>query len=88
VAIYSLRGRGYELITATGSTPVFMPEGKRILYIDRDGLRIVDRASKISRLVLPVPASDFIGYAASRDRRSLYLVINQTEGDIWSATWK
>jgi len=88
VAIYSLRGRGYELITKTGSTPLFMPDGKRILYSDRDGLRIVDRVSKISRLVLPVPASDFVGYAASRDRRSLYLVINQTEGDIWSATWK
>ena len=88
MAIYSLRDRKYEMVTETGGDAVFLPDGKRILYADRDGIRLVDRGSKVSRLVLPIPLTEFVNYAVAADRRTIYLVIGQTQGDIWSATWK
>jgi len=88
VAIYPLRDKKYQLVTETGGGPVFLQDGKRILYSDRDGIRLVDRASKTSRLVLPIPGTEFVNFALAPDRRTIYLVTGQTEGDIWSATWK
>jgi serine/threonine protein kinase len=88
VAVYSLRDRKYEMVTDTGGEPAFLLDGKRILYSDRDGIRLVDRGSKVSRLVLPIPATELVNYAVTADRRTIYLVVGQTQGDIWSATWK
>ena len=88
VAVYSLRDRKYELITETGGGPFFLQDGKRILYYDRDGIRLAERGSKTSRLVLPIPLAEFVNFAMAPDRRTIYLVTGQTEGDIWSATWK
>jgi Tol biopolymer transport system component len=88
LTVYSLQDRKYEQLTETGGLPKYLPDGRRILYWDRDGLRIFDRTTKTSRLVLPDPSGEFAGYTMSREGKSIYVLVGQTEGDIWSATWK
>jgi eukaryotic-like serine/threonine-protein kinase len=84
IARYSLDAGHYEKLTASGSIPVWMPDG-RIVYIDGGGLFLFDPATRASRELLAPPAntnSEFKMVAVSRDGRTLVLLRASDEGDI------
>jgi Tol biopolymer transport system component len=89
VALYSLDSKTYELLNDRGNNPRFLPDGRRLLFLDKSGVWLVDSISRKAHQVLP-PASDsqLWDFSPSRDGRSLYAIQILTESDIWEATLK
>src|SRR4029077_9335307 len=84
VVVYSFATRRYERLTDTGIIPVWLHNGRTLLYL-RDGKVFeCDLRSKASRLLLaPQPNSMFTSLAVGPGDRELYAVRSSEEGDIW-----
>jgi hypothetical protein len=67
---------------------LFTPDGRSAIVTATDGIRVLDLASRASRLILPAPDWTLMRIALSSDGRSLYFLRNVTEGDIWVGTFK
>ncbi len=89
VAIYSLEKRLYERLTSTGSTGLFLPDGRRLLFQDRDGVRLLDGSTKRSSLVLPAQSQrPFSITAVSPDGRSFFANRANAQSDIWRMSFR
>lgn len=85
--IYSLRSRTFERLTAFGGYPVWLPGGRRLLFVAGGrNFHVVDtRTGKVEQ-VLSVQR-DIIGPPQlTRDGREAYFTRRVTEGDIWLRT--
>ena len=89
IALYSLESRTYELLNDRGSMPRFLPDGRRLLFLDQSAVWLIDSASRKVHQVLP-PASDskLLHFMVTRDGRSIYALQELSESDIWEATLK
>jgi hypothetical protein len=84
--LYSLDSKSYEQLTDRGFYPQWMPDGKRLLFLDGAGLSVIDVASKqIRSIPLPRPIRWF---DCAPDFRTLYLDERTSEADIWLVTSK
>ena len=87
VVIYSLATGRYEQLTEMGSLPVWLHDGRTLLYLHEGKIYEYDRLSKVSRLVLEPPSNSmFTSLAVGPDDRLLYAVRASDEGDIWMIT--
>jgi Tol biopolymer transport system component len=90
VAVYDFAARRLERLTPTGWSAWYLPDDRRIVYLDRmvqGKLRVLDPATGESRVVLGSPATTPLdSFAPTRDRRRLYLTRALGEGDLWLAT--
>jgi len=66
----------------------FAPDGRSAVLAATDGIRVLDLASRVSRLVYPAPEGTLRQIALSPDGRSLYFLRDVTEGDIWVGTFR
>ncbi len=89
IALYSLESRTYELLNDRGSIPRFLPDGRRLLFLDQSAVWLIDSASRKVHQVLP-PASDskLLHFMVTGDGRSIYALQELSESDIWEATLK
>jgi Tol biopolymer transport system component len=87
VALYSLESKTYELLNDRGSYPRFLPDGRRLLFLDKSAVWLIDSDSRKAHQVL-APASDSqLGhFAVTRDGRSIYALQQLSESDIWEAS--
>ncbi len=88
VVVYTLRTRAYEILASrTGGYARWMPDGRHVLYMDREGqkLLVVDSVTKATREVLSTAPQFLRSYALSRDGRALYVAAGDNESDIWMA---
>ena len=84
--LYSLDSKRYEQLTDRGFYPAWMPDGKRLLFLDGAGLSEVDVASKkIQSIPIPRPIRWF---DVAPDFHALYLDERTAEADIWMVTTK
>ncbi|HEX7669507.1 MAG TPA: hypothetical protein VF395_07990, partial [Polyangiaceae bacterium] len=67
---------------------VFAPDGRSAVLTATDGIRVLDLASRASRLVYPAPEGTLRQIALAPDGRSLYFLRDVTEGDIWVGTFR
>ncbi|HWM95169.1 MAG TPA: protein kinase [Thermoanaerobaculia bacterium] len=84
IYLYSLAARRYERLTDSGWRPIWMPDGKKILFLDQ-GWKVaaVDLATRERQEVLaPEANSYFVDMDLDPARGLLYLVRQQSEGDI------
>jgi eukaryotic-like serine/threonine-protein kinase len=79
--LYSLDTKKYDRLTERGNEPHWLPDSKRILYHDGPQMFVVDAASKQVR-PLPLPRAVRSATVAS-DGRTLYVVEQSAEADIW-----
>ena len=89
IAVYSFRSRAYERVTDFGEWPVFLPDGRRILFVaDGKAFFVVDTRTKQVRKIWSV-RRDVIGPPRlTRDGRVAYFSRRVTEADIWMVTLK
>ncbi len=81
---FSLDTRRYERLTAGGKQPQWLPDGHRLLYLDRGEIQVLDTRTRQSRRVLTPPeGAKFQTFDMARDGRFLYVVRANTEGDLW-----
>jgi serine/threonine protein kinase/Tol biopolymer transport system component len=87
IGVYFFRSRTYQRWTSRGSTPVWLRDGHRLLYIEAGKILAFDSRTYETREVLaPPPSSAYILVSASPDGRSLFAVRAVDEGDIWLLT--
>lgn len=74
----------YERLTSEGQWPVWLPDGRRILYVTGGNeMRVVDRVSRRVRTVF-ASRRDIIGPPRlTRDGRTMYYSRRVTEADLW-----
>jgi Tol biopolymer transport system component len=68
----------------TGQLPVWLDDGRKLLFVDGDRVRALDLQSRRTWNVLVPPAYSYFGRVSlSADGRTLYAVRGLREGDIW-----
>jgi hypothetical protein len=87
VVVYSFATGRYERLTDKGMIPVWLHDGRTLLYLLDGKVFESDLRSRSSRLLLtPPPNSMFTSLAVGPDDRALYAVRSSEEGDIWMLT--
>ena len=86
---YSVETKAFARLSDTGTNPVFLPDCRRVLYLENGVLKIVDLAGKRVRPVGGAAALGFVDdFALSKDGRTVYAIENKIEADVWEATLK
>jgi Tol biopolymer transport system component len=89
IILYSLRTGRAEKLTASGVSPQWTPDGKKIVYFERNAIRILDLAS---RSVRTAPFTSLYGADVdlrrpaarlSQDTTTLYVRQVNHQSDIW-----
>ena len=86
-AVYDLRTSSYERVTDFGEWPVWLPDGRRLLFVDRGkDFYVVDTRTRDVRKIWSV-TRDVIGPPRlTRDGRALYFSRRVSESDVWLMT--
>jgi len=87
IVIYSFASRRYERLTDYGQWPVWLPDGRRVLFVTGgNAFYVLDVQTRQARRVFSV-TRDVIGPPQiTRDGRAIYFTRRVTEADIWLAT--
>jgi len=81
--IYSLATRQYQQITTSGSDPVWLSDNRRLLFIDKFQLYLVDsRARQAPRKIMSLDPLRIVLVTPARDNRQIYLSVISPESDI------
>jgi Tol biopolymer transport system component/serine/threonine protein kinase len=84
--LYSLATKQYEQLADRGYQPQWMPDGKRILFLDGDTPAVIDIATKEIRRI---PTGRRLrGVELSPDAHALILLERTAEADIWLLTMR
>jgi Tol biopolymer transport system component len=85
--LYELQTKRYEQLSADrGFYPQWLPDGKRLLFLDIDKPAVIDMATKQIRQ-LPF-GRKLRGFELTPDARALILYERTSEADIWLVTGK
>ncbi|MEP6994073.1 MAG: protein kinase [Acidobacteriota bacterium] len=86
VVLYDLASHQYRRLNDSGNLPRFLPDGRRLLFVDHSALWLIDSQTKETRIVLP-PANDsnLLHFALAPDGRSIYVQQSLSDSDIWEA---
>jgi TolB protein len=89
IVMYSMRSRRYERLTDFGEWPVWLPDGRRVLFVaDGKAFYIVDSRSKQVSKIFSVNR-DVIGPPRlTRDGKKAYYSRRVIEADVWFLTLK
>jgi dipeptidyl aminopeptidase/acylaminoacyl peptidase len=96
--LYSLEARTYDdlgpadpgqlgVVGTLGALPAFLADGKRILYLAPGRrLAIFDLATRQTRPVRGAENLRVTDYTLAKDNRSIYVIDDQLESDVWLTT--
>jgi len=90
VGLYDLDSRRYDWITDFGDFPVWLNDGRRILFVSQGKIFLLDAKSRKVEPVLTVTDEDVdLGSPAlSRDNRTIYFTAVASEADVWLMNWE
>jgi dipeptidyl aminopeptidase/acylaminoacyl peptidase len=84
IVLWSLADSTYRRLTQVGRDPEFFHDGRRILFLERGAVWLVDSRSGEARTLLPLPLhSSYESASAGPGDRTLCTVRTTDEGDIW-----
>jgi Tol biopolymer transport system component len=87
IVTYSIEDRAFERLTETGSNPRWLPDGRRLVYMnEKGGLSMVDSRSKRAHELLSLLPDRLSNPVPSRDGRWVYFVRESAEADLWLLT--
>jgi Tol biopolymer transport system component/predicted Ser/Thr protein kinase len=87
VWLYSFDSRKFERLTESGGYPVWLRDGRRLLFHDQDKIHLVDaRTKKVHEVLSVSPHQVFEVISLSADNRTIYFSLYATEADIWLAS--
>ena len=88
LVVYSLPERRYRQASPEGIQPLWLKDGRRLLYVARYGIAVLDTHTGQSRSVLPV-GFNHEGWAdlrISADNHVITFIETISEGDVWLMT--
>ncbi|MGI8783790.1 MAG: protein kinase domain-containing protein [Acidobacteriota bacterium] len=88
IATYSFETGKYEKVSDDGIAPVWLNDNRRLLFVQQGKLLLVDRQSKQTREVISLPPHVVGGSGGStvglsRDNRTIYFSLTETDSDVW-----
>ena len=83
ILIYDLESQHYEKLADFGGQPVWLSDGRRLLFPNQGKLYVIDSHSKKTHEIFSVTPNIFQGLTLTRDDRLIYLSVVTTESDIW-----
>jgi len=98
--LYSLETKRYDdlgpadpgevsVVGTLGALPVFLADGKRILYLaERRRLAIYDLSTRQIRPVAGAEGLHITDFVLTKDNRAVYVIDDHIESDVWMATLK
>ena len=85
VLIYTFDTGEYDTITEGGGGPIWLRDGKRLVYAGVGGLHIVNVKERKPRLMFTSKLGSIVDFTVSNDERFLYLLLVTQDDDIWLA---
>ncbi|MEO8587687.1 MAG: protein kinase [Acidobacteriota bacterium] len=77
-----------DLLSAKAEQGRFFPDGRRVGYVERGEIHVLDLATRASRVLVPAKAnSPITRFCVSRDGKALYCLRDVSECDIWVGTF-
>jgi Tol biopolymer transport system component len=85
IVVHTIETGGFERVAEFGSNPLWLKDGRRLLFSHQERLYIVDgETKKVRELSLPIsPPTRLDGYGISADNRVLYYGLAAREADVW-----
>ena len=85
IIIYSMENQNYKMISNKGEGPMWFQDSKRILFADDKNFYVLDIRTGNQHIVYNSPyiLNGWASYAFSPDNKSIYLVKEEKESDIW-----
>ena len=80
--IYTVASRTYEQITPSGIGATWLPDGRRMLYVDAGRLAVVDTTTKVITPVFSSLGETLSTPGLSADAREIYVVITKRQAEI------
>jgi Tol biopolymer transport system component len=89
IALYAFAAKQYERITRSGTYPLWLPDSRRLLYLDGGSIWLYHTMTKTRRVGFEAgDGPPMTSFTVSRDGQVIYFVREQRDGDIWLATLK
>jgi len=85
IAIYDPVAGSFRHVSSSGSRPVWLPDHRHVVAIDKNRLSIVDTRNGRARPI-KTPRTLEEDFAMSPDGRSIYFIDDRKDGDVWLAT--
>jgi Tol biopolymer transport system component len=91
IALYSLGSDGYETLTSFGNYPVWLKDGRRLVFCYKEKLYLLDTATRKTHEIMYAPLSartgEMLGVASlSPDNTTLFFTQGTVEADVWMLT--
>src|SRR5262249_5396013 len=94
IVLYDFGSRSYtgvetvpEPLPYDGPFPTFLSDGKRLLYLTRDGVKLLDTRTRRSHVIATgSPENAIVRFAVSADDAFLYFNRQMSQADIWMAS--
>jgi Tol biopolymer transport system component/tRNA A-37 threonylcarbamoyl transferase component Bud32 len=77
-----------EQLSPDGYQPAFFGGDDRVIFNRDGGIAVVDRKTKKVHMLVTDPGHAVDNFGVSADRRFIYYQREQTDGDVWLATFK
>jgi len=88
IGVHELGSQEIEWLTDFGEWPVFLKDGRRILFSFQGKLFVVDRVSRAFQEIMALTQSSLGSVGLSPDERAVYFTFMAAEADIWMMTAK
>jgi tricorn protease len=87
VVIYSFDTRRYERLNKRGAKPLWLRDGKQLLFLlDPEHIAVLDLRTSQTRVVhTAARGSRIADYTVSKDNRWICVITSNDEGDVWLA---
>jgi Tol biopolymer transport system component len=87
IAVYSPASRKFRKLTEHGADPVWLSDSRRLLFLDRGRIHLLDSESGKTKELVSVMPEEIArrGFAVSPDDRRIYFSVSTTEADVWMA---
>ncbi len=88
IGVYTLATQAYRKVSDSGDTPRWLPDGRRLLYLEHGQVWVADVRTGERHLAIASPPGEPINdyVAVSKDGRAVYLTRTLVQNDIWEAT--
>ncbi len=81
---FSFKTGSFERLASQGSMPLWLADGKGLIYVERDGVfLLILRNNRVHKLLDPGPNTSFSMAELSHDQLNLFAVRSEREGDVW-----
>jgi TolB protein len=90
LAVYSREMRTFRKLSDTGADPVWLRDGRRLLFLYRGRIHVLDTATGRSHEAVSIAPEEVArrGFAVSPDDGRIYFSASSTEADVWLLTFQ